>query len=142
MRDIIKMTLFDHEGYMITTPDEKSGIFAWKDEGSRPRKRKAGKNDSPIQSWKKVWITSVYHSEKHPGMPWRFNYAGGKYPFCRCHFDPEQFTLLFELLPYVYKEWFGVTAPWSTPVEIKTEFKPKDDDDEVVKLERELAGLR
>jgi hypothetical protein len=144
MREIKPITLYNIAGHLIESDDGKTGIFAYKDEGSRVRKRKIKGQDHPaVQSWKKIWFISVYRSSKHPDQTWRYAYAGGKYPFARIHLDPEQYVLLFDLIPFIYKEYFGVTCPWnSTPVEIKKEFKPKDEDDEVARLQRELAALR
>ncbi len=143
MSNIKKLTLFDHEGFLITSPEGKRGLFAWKDEGSRIRKKTMSKDKKKgdVQSWKKIWISSVYKSERYPDMPWRFGFAGGKYPFCRLHMDVDVFRLLLELIPFLYKEYFGVTIPWSTPTEIKREFKLQEDD-EVTKLQRELQALR
>ncbi len=128
---------------MILAPEGKRGIFAWKDEGSRPRKRsgRKGQKVGEIQKWSKIWFSSVFKSERHPDMPWCFGNSGGKYPFCRMHIDTDMFPLLLELIPFLYKEFFGVSVPWSTPVEIKKEFKVPEDD-EVTKLMKELAGLR
>lgn len=142
MRDIKPITLYGIAGHLIESDDGKTGIFAYKDEGSRVRKRKSRGGDSPIQTWKKIWFISVYRSTRHADVEWRYAYAGGKWPFARIHLDPEQYVLLFDLIPFMYKEYFGATCPWNTaPVEIKKEFKPKDEDDEVARLERELARL-
>lgn len=131
-------------GHLIESDDGKTGIFAYKDEGSRVRKRKIKGQDSPsVQSWKKIWFISVYKSDKYPSNPWRYSYAGGKYPFARIHLDPGQYVLLFDLVPFIYKEYFGATCPWNTtPVDIKKEFKPKNEDDEVSKLLQEIQSLR
>jgi len=141
MSKIVPMTLFEHPGFMILDPDEKQGIFAWRDTGSRPRKRKV-KGKGPLQVWDKIWFASTYKSDRYPDMPWRYAVAGGKYPFCKMHFDAHQFVLFFDFIPFLYQEWFGAKCPWNTaPVEIKKEFKPKTEDDEVARLERERARL-
>lgn len=143
MRDIKSITLYGITGHLIESDDGKTGIFAYKDEGSRVRKRKSKNCTSAVQTWKKIWFIAVYRSTHHVGVEWRYAYAGGKWPFARIHFDPDQYILLFDLIPFMYKEYFGAVCPWNTtPAEIKKEFKPKDADDEVAKLERELASLR
>ena len=144
MSKIVPMTLFNIPGFLITTPDGKKGVFGYKDEGERIRKKKTRGHADVLEKWKKIWLVSVYHSERLlNGTPWRYCYAGGKYAFSRCHFDPDMYVLLFDLLPFLYKEYFGAVCPWnSTPVDIKKEFKPKDEDDEVSRLLKEMAGLR
>jgi len=142
MREIKSITLYGIAGHLIESDDGKTGIFAYKDEGSRPRKHKSKSCDSPIQTWKKMWFISVYKSTRHVGVEWRYAYAGGKYAFARIHLDPEQYTLLFDLVPFMYEKYFGAVCPWgSTPPEIKKEFKPKTEDDEVARLQAELARL-
>ena len=143
MRNIKPITLYGIAGHLIESDDGKTGIFAYKDEGERARKRKVkGQDNPPTQKWKKVWFISVYKSDRFPDNQWRYAYAGGKWPFARMHLDPEQYVLLFDLVPFMYEKYFGAKCPWSTaPVEIKKEFKPNTEDDEVAKLERERARL-
>ena len=141
MNDIIKMTLFGCDGWMILTDDGKRGLFAYRDKGEREQKRK-GKNLAPVmQTWDKVWVCACYKSERASDMPWKYARAGGKYPFSKLMMDADELSLLVKFLPFLFKEFFGESLPWDTPKETKTAFVAPTQDDEADRLLRELAVL-